>query len=165
MKTMRVYRLNNLSPTLFRRLKEAQMEAARVWNVCMEMRHPGTYGPCEVAGCGGLAPSHPRTVCLKCSGGAADFPRLSRHHRDHTYAAPGASRDAHEVSLASDPVLPRQVARPGRPPREGACGLADGERPPISRLAHHATRERRGLHAGVEPGLRVARLHRSGTGK
>ena len=38
MKTMRVYRLNNLSPTLFRRLKEAQMEAARVWNVCMEMR-------------------------------------------------------------------------------------------------------------------------------
>ena len=37
MKTMRTYRLNNLSPTLFRRLKEAQMEAARVWNRCMEL--------------------------------------------------------------------------------------------------------------------------------
>jgi putative transposase len=36
MKTMRVYRLNNLSPTLFRRLKTAQMEAARVWNLCMQ---------------------------------------------------------------------------------------------------------------------------------
>jgi len=37
MKTMHVYRLNNLSPTLFRRLKAAQMEAARVWNRCMEL--------------------------------------------------------------------------------------------------------------------------------
>jgi hypothetical protein len=37
MKTMRVYRLNNLSPTLFRRLKAAQVEAARVWNRCMEL--------------------------------------------------------------------------------------------------------------------------------
>jgi putative transposase len=36
MKTMRVYRLNSLSPTYFRRLKEVQMEAARVWNLCME---------------------------------------------------------------------------------------------------------------------------------
>jgi putative transposase len=36
MKTMRVYRLTHLSPTLFRRFKEAQMEAARVWNACME---------------------------------------------------------------------------------------------------------------------------------
>jgi hypothetical protein len=30
MKTMRVYQLTHLSPTLFRRLKEAQMEAACV---------------------------------------------------------------------------------------------------------------------------------------
>ena len=37
MKTIRVYRLNNLSPTLLRRLREAQMEAARVWNRCMEL--------------------------------------------------------------------------------------------------------------------------------
>jgi putative transposase len=36
MKTMRVYHLNSLSPMHFRRLKEAQREAARVWNLCME---------------------------------------------------------------------------------------------------------------------------------
>ena len=36
MKTIRVYRLTNLSPTRFRRLKEAQKEAARVWNLCMQ---------------------------------------------------------------------------------------------------------------------------------
>ncbi len=36
MKTMRVYRLTGLSPTLFRRLKAAQMEAACVWNLCTE---------------------------------------------------------------------------------------------------------------------------------
>jgi putative transposase len=36
MKTIRVYRLNTLSPTLFRRLKAAQQEAARVWNLCIE---------------------------------------------------------------------------------------------------------------------------------
>jgi hypothetical protein len=36
MKTIRVYRLNNLSPTLLRRLKAAQMEAARVWNLCVQ---------------------------------------------------------------------------------------------------------------------------------
>src|SRR5437764_14331965 len=36
MKTMRVYRLENLSPSQFSRLKAAQMEAAQVWNCCME---------------------------------------------------------------------------------------------------------------------------------
>jgi putative transposase len=36
MKTIRVYHLNNLSPSLFHRLKEAQMEAAHGWNLCME---------------------------------------------------------------------------------------------------------------------------------
>jgi putative transposase len=44
MKTIRVYRLNNLSPTLFRRLKAAQMEAARVWNVCMETHKEARMG-------------------------------------------------------------------------------------------------------------------------
>jgi putative transposase len=45
MKTMRIYHLTSLSPALFRRLKEAQMEAAQVWNVCVDahgqvrMRH------------------------------------------------------------------------------------------------------------------------------
>ena len=37
MKTVRIYQLNHLAPMLFRRLKEAQMEAAQVWNCCMEM--------------------------------------------------------------------------------------------------------------------------------
>src|SRR5215831_9857777 len=36
MQVVRAYRLNNLSPTRFRRLKQAQMEAAHVWNECME---------------------------------------------------------------------------------------------------------------------------------
>jgi putative transposase len=37
MKTVRVYRLVHLSPTLFRRPKEAQMAAAQVWNVCVDL--------------------------------------------------------------------------------------------------------------------------------
>jgi putative transposase len=37
MNTVRIYRLTHLSPTLFRRMKEAQMEAARVWNKCCEI--------------------------------------------------------------------------------------------------------------------------------
>ncbi|MFL5697144.1 MAG: RNA-guided endonuclease InsQ/TnpB family protein [Ktedonobacteraceae bacterium] len=32
-----MYRLDNLSPTLFRRLRAAQMEAAQVWNSCVAM--------------------------------------------------------------------------------------------------------------------------------
>jgi putative transposase len=35
-KTVRIYRLSHLPPTLSHRLKEAQMEAARVWNLCMQ---------------------------------------------------------------------------------------------------------------------------------
>jgi len=38
MKTMRIYRLTDLSPTLFRRLKAAQMEAACVWKLCKQAR-------------------------------------------------------------------------------------------------------------------------------
>jgi putative transposase len=37
MKTVRVYQLNHLAPVLFHRLKAAQMEAAQVWNSCMEL--------------------------------------------------------------------------------------------------------------------------------
>jgi putative transposase len=37
MKTIRVYRLTGLSPMLFRRLKAAQVEAAQVWNRCMDI--------------------------------------------------------------------------------------------------------------------------------
>ncbi len=36
MKTIRIYRLDNLSTSQFKRLKAAQMEAAHVWNCCME---------------------------------------------------------------------------------------------------------------------------------
>ena len=36
MQTVRIYQLEHLFPTLFRRLKTAQMEAAQVWNLCME---------------------------------------------------------------------------------------------------------------------------------
>src|SRR6266567_2665940 len=37
MHTVRIYRLDHLSPTLFQRLKAAQMEAAAVWNACSEL--------------------------------------------------------------------------------------------------------------------------------
>ncbi len=37
MKTMRVYRLENLTRSQFIRLKLSQQEAAQVWNCCMEM--------------------------------------------------------------------------------------------------------------------------------
>ena len=37
MKTVRIYRLDHLSPALFQHLKEAQMEAAQVWNLCMDI--------------------------------------------------------------------------------------------------------------------------------
>jgi putative transposase len=37
MQTVEIYRLTHLSPTLFGRLKAAQMEAAQVWNLCCEL--------------------------------------------------------------------------------------------------------------------------------
>ncbi len=37
MNTVHIYPLKDLSPTLFRRLRDAQMEAAQVWNLCMHM--------------------------------------------------------------------------------------------------------------------------------
>ena len=44
MKTMRIYRLTGLSLTLFRRLKEAQQEAAQVWNLCMQTHKMARMG-------------------------------------------------------------------------------------------------------------------------
>ncbi len=38
--TVRIYRLDHLSPRFFQRLKAAQMEAAQVWNACCEI-HKG----------------------------------------------------------------------------------------------------------------------------
>jgi Putative transposase DNA-binding domain len=37
MRTVRIYRLTHLSPTLFKRLKAAQMKAVQVWNYCCEL--------------------------------------------------------------------------------------------------------------------------------
>jgi putative transposase len=37
MNTVKIYRLTHLSPTLFGRLKTAQMEATQVWNYCYEL--------------------------------------------------------------------------------------------------------------------------------
>ncbi len=37
MKTVRIYHLAHLSPTLFQHLIRAQVEAARAWNLCMEL--------------------------------------------------------------------------------------------------------------------------------
>jgi putative transposase len=36
MQTVKIYPLNDLSPNQFQRCKAAQMEAAQVWNVCMQ---------------------------------------------------------------------------------------------------------------------------------
>jgi putative transposase len=36
MKTVKIYQLNHLSPSQFQRCKAAQMEAAQVWNACMQ---------------------------------------------------------------------------------------------------------------------------------
>jgi putative transposase len=44
MKTVRVYRLAHLSPTLFRRLQAAQMEAAQVWNLCVDLHKQARMG-------------------------------------------------------------------------------------------------------------------------
>src|SRR5258707_13994140 len=35
--TVKIYQLNRLSPTQFRRLRDAQMEAAQVWNGCLAL--------------------------------------------------------------------------------------------------------------------------------
>jgi putative transposase len=49
MHTVRIYRLDHLSPMLFQRLKAAQMEAAQVWNACCELhkeaRQTGSMWP------------------------------------------------------------------------------------------------------------------------
>src|SRR6266487_4776868 len=44
MKTVRVYQLTHLAPMLFQRLKETQMEAARVWNECMQTHKQARLG-------------------------------------------------------------------------------------------------------------------------
>jgi putative transposase len=50
MKTMRVYPLSNLSPSLLRRLKQAQLEAAHVWNLCMQTHKDARMGHAQWPG-------------------------------------------------------------------------------------------------------------------
>jgi putative transposase len=44
MKTIRMYRLDNLSTSQFKRLKATQMEAAHVWNECMQTHKQARLG-------------------------------------------------------------------------------------------------------------------------
>ena len=44
MKTVKIYQLNHLSHTQFQRCKAAQMEAAHVWNACMETHKAARIG-------------------------------------------------------------------------------------------------------------------------
>ncbi|HEY6542063.1 MAG TPA: transposase [Ktedonobacteraceae bacterium] len=52
MYTVRIYRLDHLSPTLFQRLEAAQMEAAQAWNYCCELhkaaRQAGSKWPGQI---------------------------------------------------------------------------------------------------------------------
>lgn len=44
MNTVKIYQLNHLSPKQFQRCTAAQMEAAKVWNVCMETHKAARLG-------------------------------------------------------------------------------------------------------------------------
>ena len=76
MKTIRIYRLTNLSPSLFRRLKEAQMEAAGVERVRGDPQ-AGTSEPCPLAGASGSAPRTKGRFALHMPVGASRRSRLS----------------------------------------------------------------------------------------
>src|SRR5215469_12576325 len=107
MKTVRVYRLHP-SPHLFQRLKAAQMEAAQVWNLCMEthkqarMAH-GKSSQCPV--CGHRHKPKGRTWACRACGftghrdlvGSVNMHRLAysthlKFPRSFTYLRPGWSR-------------------------------------------------------------------------
>ncbi len=165
MKTVRVYRLTNLSPSLFHRLKAAQMEAACVWNHCMETHKAGQNGPCPVARATGVGAGYQRSVRAQCAGCAADRACLPRQRRDHPHATPGTPRNAHQVPLAHQALLPCQVARPGRPQRKGARDIANGPGSPVTGTAACPARKCGGLHARLEPGFRATRLRRDFAGR
>jgi putative transposase len=44
MNTVKIYQLNDVSPTQFRRLRDAQLEAAQVWNCCMDLHKAARIG-------------------------------------------------------------------------------------------------------------------------
>src|SRR6266702_4699696 len=44
METVRIYRLNGLAPSTRERLRVAQLEAGRVWNVCRELHQEARLG-------------------------------------------------------------------------------------------------------------------------
>lgn len=74
METVHIFRLHALSPTLTRRLREAQQEAARVWNVCREMHMTArthrlpwpTRDDLQRATKGGQFALHSQTVQMIC---------------------------------------------------------------------------------------------------
>lgn len=39
METVRIYRLDNLPPSVSRRLYDAQLETARLWNLCRDIHN------------------------------------------------------------------------------------------------------------------------------
>ena len=45
MQTVRIYRLDHLSKSQWNRLKAVQVEAAAVWNLCMEMHKQARLTP------------------------------------------------------------------------------------------------------------------------
>ena len=153
MKTIRVYRLTNLSTTRFRRLKAAQMEAARVWNCCMELHKQARVGHTHWPGQRELEQATKGRRFALNAQAVQQIVHTFLANIETTRTLRGNVPDAYEVSLARETLLPGQVARSGRPPREGARHSADGQRQPISRLAHRSSRVRRGLHPRLEPGL------------
>jgi putative transposase len=44
METVRIYRLGGRAPSTRKRLQEAQLEAARVWNVCCQLHQEARFG-------------------------------------------------------------------------------------------------------------------------
>lgn len=55
METVCIYQLTQLSPSLIRRIREATMEAAKVWTLCRDMhlyaRHNRLLWPTRVEHC------------------------------------------------------------------------------------------------------------------
>ena len=136
MKTMRVYQLNHLAPMLFHRLKEAQMEAAQVWNCCMEMHKQahimsftgserGTSSRCPVCG-HKHKPKGRNWVCRACGfAGHRDLVGSVNMHldafgthlkfpRSFTYLRPSSSRAGTPQRCLSEsaaqPLLVEQVS-------------------------------------------------------
>ncbi|MBI3961779.1 MAG: transposase [Deinococcus sp.] len=90
METVRICRLGNLPPSLFRRLYDAQVEAARVWSLCrdihLEARRQGTRWPnrddLQKATKGRFA-LHSQTVQMICHAFLANVETTRQWKRQH----------------------------------------------------------------------------------